>query len=198
LEDQLLGIKAEETQYIKQADIARQKANKGEASYAEVQLAQAQLAQVDAQIRLLERRISEATLRAPIDGTVIKGDLEKRIGGPVEKGEVLFEVAPLKTLWAELRVDESDIADVGPGDTGELATTGSPGEHIRFTVVRIDPVAEVVGQENVFRVRAELDEIRSGWKPGMEGVAKVELEPRPYAWLLTHKLIDWVRMKLWW
>ena len=31
----------------------------------------------------------------------------------------------------------------------------------------------------------------------MEGVAKIDIDKRPYAWIWTRKIINWVRMKLW-
>jgi hypothetical protein len=31
----------------------------------------------------------------------------------------------------------------------------------------------------------------------MEGVAKVSVDRRRYAWIWTHDLFDWLRLKLW-
>ncbi len=200
LREELLNAQAELSEYRKEIDIARAAwiRDRKETSYAYVQRATAKQEQVEARIRLLKMQIERSELKAPIAGTVIKGDLRKRVNGPVEKSEVLFEIAPIQSMRAELRVDEADIADLEPGDTGKLATTGAPGEFINFTVVRIDPVAQTEEENNIFRVRAELDTIPPQWKPGMEGMAKVQLEPRSYVWLLTHDLVDWIRMKLWW
>ena len=130
------------------------------------------------------------------------GDLKKQEGGPVEKGKVLFEVAPLEFLRAELSVPEDRIADVRVGQEGELATASDPGKRIKFRVERVNPIAEVVEQRNVFKVRVELLEMdertKDRIKPGLEGVAKITIDTkRSYAWLWTHRMIDWVRMKLW-
>ena len=55
------------------------------------------------------------------------------------------------------------------------------------------------GQEgNVFMLRAELLEPpQDWWRPGMSGVAKVEAGDRRIIWLLTHRLVDYLRLKLW-
>jgi hypothetical protein len=29
-------------------------------------------------------------------------------------------------------------------------------------------------------------------------VAKIHIGKRSYAWLWTHRLVDWLQMKLWW
>ena len=34
--------------------------------------------------------------------------------------------------------------------------------------------------------------------PGMSGVAKVESQRRTLAWIATHRLVDFLRLKLWW
>jgi hypothetical protein len=31
----------------------------------------------------------------------------------------------------------------------------------------------------------------------MEGVAKIDLGRRSYAWIWTRRIVNWVRMKLW-
>jgi hypothetical protein len=58
-------------------------------------------------------------------------------------------------------------------------------------------MAEVVNQRNVFKVRARLTETYPWMRPGMEGVAKVEVGEKHYAWVWTRKLNNWLRMKLW-
>jgi len=165
---------------------------------AEMQIAQARADEVAAQIRRLEDRIRQAEIRSPIDGTVVSGDLERQIGAPVKTGDVMFEVAPLASLRAELAVPERDIAEVAKGMRGELAATANPDRHLRFVVERINPVAEVVNQRNVFKVRVRLLESDPDMRPGMEGLAKIHISRKPYGWIWTRRLVNWIRMKLWW
>jgi len=175
----------------------------------EAQQAQARAEKAQAQIGELQRRIEEASVRSPITGTIISPDIKRRQGASVELGEAMFEVAPIESLRAELSVSEDQIADVlaafraardaGSSLRGEMATEGSPGRRITFTVERINPVAEVEEKENVFKVRVRLDEVPRGLAliPGMKGVAKIEIGRRRYISLWTRKLVNWVRMKLW-
>ena len=126
------------------------------------------------------------------------GDLESQIGSPVKTGEVLFEVARPGSLRAELSVPEDLIADVTEGMKGELAAATHPDRKVGFVVERINPVAEVVSQRNVFKVRVRLAETADWMRPGMEGLAKVHIDERAYGWIWTRRLVNWVRMKLWW
>jgi hypothetical protein len=36
-----------------------------------------------------------------------------------------------------------------------------------------------------------------GWRPGMAGEARVDVKHRPLIWIWTHRLIDFLRLKLW-
>ena len=58
-------------------------------------------------------------------------------------------------------------------------------------------VAEVVKQKNVYRVEVELAE-PVDWQIGLEGLAHLHIDERPYGWLWTHRLVKWARMKFWW
>jgi hypothetical protein len=164
---------------------------------AESQIAQFQADGAQAQVSLIESRLQQARLISPIDGVVINGDLRKRINDPVRTGEALFEVAPERPMHAELMVPEDQVADVRVGQDGTLATASKPDEKARFVVERIDPVADVVGQKNVYRVRARLLDTYPWMRLGLEGVAKVRIDRRSYAWIWTRPVVNWVRMKLW-
>ena len=164
---------------------------------AEAQIAQAQSDKVAAQIRLVDRQIAQANLVAPISGWVVSEDLKQQIGAPVDTGEILFEIARIDDLRAELYVPESAIARVMPAQTGELASVGHPDQKVGFVIERINPMAEVIDNQNVFRVQARLDEHREWMRPGMEGEAKIDAGRRSYLWIASHRLVDWLRLKLW-
>lgn len=189
---QLAAAKAEYLSYLKQADVAMR-----DNKIAQAQVARAEADKVAAQIRLLQHNISKAKIVSPISGCVITGDLKRQIGAPVKTGDVLFEIAPLESLRAELSVPEDEIAEVKQGQYGELAVASYPARRIGFIVERINPVAEVVEKRNVFKVRVRLLQRRPWMRPGMEGVAKVHVGRRRYVWLWTRKLVNWLRMKLW-
>ncbi len=188
----LAASKAEKAGYLKQASAAMR-----DGETAKAQIAQADADRAQAQIELLEYQISQASLVSPLGGVVVKGDLKRQIGAPVKTGDVLFEVCPLEALRAQLLVSEEEIYDINVGQEGVLATASYPGQQIRFVVERINPIAEVVNQRNVFKVRVQLLETYSWMRPGMEGVAKVSVGQRRYAWIWTRKIVNWIRMQLW-
>ena len=163
----------------------------------EAQIARAQIEKIAAQMALLDQNIEKAELVAPIAGRLVSEDLKRQIGAPVKTGQVLFEIARIESLRAEIYVPEESIASVLVGQAGELASVGHPDQRIGFVVERINPIAEVVNSQNVFRVRARLDKQLDWMRPGMEGVAKIAVGKKPYIWLGTHRVTNWLRMKLW-
>jgi biotin carboxyl carrier protein len=189
---QLAAIKAEKAGYLKRSSAAMR-----DNETAEAQIAQANADKAQAQIDLLNYQISQASLVSPINGVVVKGDLKRQIGAPVKMGDVLFEVCPLESLRAQLMVPEDLIFDIEVGQEGKLATASYPGQTIKFVVERINPMAEVVNQRNVFKIRVRLLETYPWMRPGMEGVAKVSVGKRRYIWIWTRKITNWLRMKLW-
>ena len=189
---ELASAKAELAAHEREAAVAQR-----ERKEAEAQIARARADQSRARIDLLEHQIAKASLVAPAAGVVLSGDLERRRGSPVSTGDVLFEIAPLDSLRADMFVPEDRVADLTPGQRGELATAAFPDRRVAFTVERIDPAAELRKERNVFRARLILDQRPDWMRPGMEGLARVEIDRRPLGSIWFRRAIDWVRMKLW-
>ena len=189
---QLAALQAEKLGYLKQMTAFMR-----DRKTADAQIAETQSRKVSARIRLVKKKIAQADIVAPMNGWVISEDRKQQIGAPVEAGEILFEIASIDSLWAELHVPESSIASVTQGLTGTLASVGHPGQKVRFTIDRITPIAEVVDHQNVFRVRARISELLDWMRPGMEGEARISAGQKTYLWIFSHRLVNWLRMKLW-
>ena len=162
-----------------------------------VQVLRAQLSQVEAQIALTDEQLARTRLLAPFDAVIVKGDLSQSLGAPVERGNVLFELAPLDVYRIIMKVDERDITDIAVGQLGHLVLASMPQEVIPMEVKKITPVSVVDEGRNYFRVEAVAKGASLNLRPGMEGVGKIEVEERKLFWIFTHKLVHWVRMWAW-
>lgn len=163
----------------------------------QVNILGARVAQAEAQLHLMEENLAHTRLIAPFDGVVVKGDLSQSLGSPVEKGQVLFEIAPLDGYRIILKVDERDIAAVAVGASGRLALAALPSRRLPLTVERITAVSTPTDGQNYFRVEARLDEPAEGLRPGMAGVGKLRAERHSLFWLWTHDMLDWLRLWTW-
>jgi multidrug resistance efflux pump len=164
---------------------------------AQVAILAAQVDQAKAQLALIEDQLARTRLLAPFNGIVVTGDLSQSLGSPVERGQVLFEIAPLDAYRVILQMDEREIGDVKVGQRGHLVLSGFPTEHLPLLVRKVTPVSTAREGRNYFRVESELQTTPERLRPGMEGVAKVEVDRRRLIWIWTHQVIDWIRLALW-
>jgi multidrug efflux pump subunit AcrA (membrane-fusion protein) len=166
----------------KRADAARYRALGDEAS---------------AQMRLIDEQLARTHVVAPFDGLVVSGDLSQSIGAPARRGDVLFEVAPLNDWRVVLRVPESQVADIVPGQRGALLVGALPDVALALTVRRIVPVAEAHEGRMLFQVDAALDETTPRLRPGMEGLAHVDAGRARLVWIWFRSLLHWARVESW-
>lgn len=157
----------------------------------------AKIDQANAQMKLLNEQLKRTQLTAPFSGVVIEGDLSQSLGAPVERGDMLFKVAPLENFRIILKVNERDIAGIENGQQGTLVLTSLPEDEFSITVEKITAVSVAEDQQNYFRVEATLAKNSELLRPGMEGVGKVALGERKLIWVWTHNLVDWLRLNIW-
>jgi len=177
----------------KKADEARKKGNISESQQAEAQAEQAR-----ARLGLAQHNIDEARVVAPIGGTIIAGDIRDKVGAAVEIGQSVFQIADLTDMVVEAKVDDRDIAMVRPDATGEIATKADPARSFAFVVERIVPLSQAEEGKNAFVVRGRLRESAPWFRPGMEGIAKFDTEKHSLAWIAGRRVIDQLRLWLWW
>jgi hypothetical protein len=181
-----------------QEELAKQfRAAMADRNAAQVQIVTAQLDQARAQVARADDQLSRTDVVAPFDGIVVSGDLTQQLGAPIERGTVLFEVAPLGQFRLVLKVDERDVSYVHSGQTGRLLLSAFPNEPIAFTVKQVTPVSTPKDGRNYFRVEAELAANDPRMRPGMEGVGKVDIDRRNYLWIWTRQVIDSMRIAVW-
>ncbi|MCD6304087.1 MAG: HlyD family efflux transporter periplasmic adaptor subunit, partial [Planctomycetes bacterium] len=197
LRRQLSGLEADLFEARKQADAAR-----AAKKWAESQMASARAVRLEQRIALLKEHIDRAELRAPTGGTILKGDLRPFVGSEVEKGRVLFELAPAGVLRAEVSIPEDQVGDllaVAAGRTvrGTLAVAAYPARKVPCRLGRVFPIARQEAGGNVFTARLAVESVEPWMRPGMEGVARLELGRRRLAWIWTRRLVNRLRLWLW-
>jgi multidrug efflux pump subunit AcrA (membrane-fusion protein) len=119
------------------------------------------------------------------------------MGAPVEIGDVLFEVAPLEDYRVILEIDERDMAGIKKGNNGQVVIKAMPGEPVDLVVDQIVPMAISGDGKTYFRVEGEFENQANDLRPGMEGIARINVGERKLLWIWTHKVVDRVRLWLW-
>jgi hypothetical protein len=171
---------------------------RGDDKTAEEQVALSERDEAQEEADFLKAQIARGTIVAPVDAEILKGDLEDKLDAPVKTGDVLFEIGNDHDLRAELTVDDRDIQSIHAGSTGTLATNAEPGDSFDFKVDRIIPIPDPKEGTNNFRVYATItSKAVPTWRPGMKGESRINVDRRSLAWIWTHRLIDFLKLKLW-
>ncbi|HEX2839292.1 MAG TPA: HlyD family efflux transporter periplasmic adaptor subunit [Phycisphaerales bacterium] len=160
----------------------------------------AQAEQAKARYDLAELNIQRSRVTTPIDGTVIAGEIKDKIGAMVKVGDSLFEVADRRTMVVKARVEDRDISFIRPGQTGEVSPKANPALAVPFIVDQIVPLSTAVDGVNAYEVRGRfVDQQPADWfLPGLEGQAKFNTEKRSFAWIVSRRVVDQLRVWLWW
>ncbi len=174
--------------------------NRAEGHLAETEIAQARLEQSLAKDQRIENYLQQAQSKAPFEGVIVEGERKDLLGAPVKKGDRIFKLAKIEGLYATLMVSERQMRHIRAGATGEVALLSHADHNIPIRVNSVIPVAQVKGQEgNQFMITAELLETpQAWWRPGMTGLARIDVGDKSIVWILTHRVVDNLRLMLWW
>jgi multidrug resistance efflux pump len=164
---------------------------------AQVAVLRAQLDQASAEVERVTTLLNRTRLTAPFNGVVVRGDLSQSLGAPVERGQVLLEIAPLDHYRVALEVDERDVALLQPGQTGQLVLAARPDRTHSIRLENITPVVTTQEGRSFFRVEASLDADTRQLRPNMDGVAKLVVGQRSLLWIWTRGLWDGLSLWFW-
>jgi multidrug resistance efflux pump len=186
-----------------QAEIARYEAERAQAEVerrlADMRSAAATKEQSQANLDINRFHLARADITAPAAGVIIEGDLRERIGAPVRAGDILMRMTRIEEMYVEIEIPERDAHAILASRTAEIAFATLPDQRFPVTIERLEPTARTKSEGNVFILRARFTAPGNDpwWRPGMSGVAKVDGGRRSILWLLTHRLVDFLHLKLW-
>ena len=150
-----------------------------------------------ARLDLIESRLKRTVIKAPFKGFILSGDLSQRMGASVDKGEVLFEVAPLDDYRIILEVNERNIADIKEGQRGQMIISALPNEKFAFVIEKITPISSAKEGLNYFEVEARPESVSERFRPGMEGVGKIYVDRRKLISIWTRNMWEWFILWKW-
>ena len=163
----------------------------------QVGVQKARIDEAQARMDVVDDLLTRTTIRAPMAGLVVNGDLDHMIGAPVQRGDVLFEVAPLDDYRVAIDVDERDVGQIAVGQTGQLLLTGLAELALPIEVTLITPISRPADGRNTFRVEARLAQASDLLRPGMQGHAKIDTARRPILTVLTEPARNWLALTWW-
>ncbi|MFT3856705.1 MAG: HlyD family efflux transporter periplasmic adaptor subunit [Aquabacterium sp.] len=167
---------------------------------AQAVIAQSKLAQAKAELSLIEQQIARLKITAPFDGVVIAGDLRQQLGAPVKRGDALLTLAPGLDWRVVMEVDEADVASLSKGQLAQLRLAAMPDQTIGLVLSRVTPVAKSTASGLKYEIEAVPSGAgagATGLRPGLQGVARIDMPSRPLLWRAADRCWHWLRMQAW-
>lgn len=172
------------TQLFESGDIALGELERAESDHlqavSELRIVEANIDSARASLIEAQRDLDNAVIESPIDGVVTRLNAEvgelAMIGTLNNPGSVILEIADLNDMLCKARVDESNIADVRPGQRAEVYVNAFPEEPFEGVVERVDLVKQR-WTDGTFYYEAEVRIATEASRSLLSGMAaSVELE----------------------
>lgn len=167
---------------------------------AQLALTQAQGAIVRAStnVDLAKQRLEDATVIAPVNGTVIDkpvslGQVIASATGSVSGGTTLLKMADLTKVRVRALVNETDIGNVRPGQPTRVTVDAYPERPFQGVVEKIEPQAVVQQSVTMFPVIVSLDNNEGLLKPGMNGEVSMLIDRRDNVVAVSNDAVRTVR-----
>jgi HlyD family secretion protein len=169
-------------------------------SEAKVAEARAQVAQAKAAAERAAEDVANATIRAPIRGTVLSRDVE--IGSPVSSilnlganATLVMTLGDIDQVFVRGKVDEADIGRVRLGQSARIRVETFKDKTFAGRVTQISPMG--VEKDNVtnFEVRVSIDNPGKELKANMTANAEIVLEEHANALILPEAAVTYDAQK---
>jgi len=163
---------------------------------AKVNEARAQVAQAAAAVERAEEELANATIRAPIRGTVLTRDVE--IGSPVSSilnlganASLVMTLGDIEQVFVRGKVDEADIGQVRLGMPARITTESFKDKTFSGRVTQISPIGVEKDNVTTFEVEVSIDNPGKELKANMTANAEIVLEEHADALIVPEAAITY-------
>ena len=136
-----------------------------------------------ANLDLAKQRLEDATVTAPVEGTVIEktvslGMVIASATGSVSGGTTIIKMADLTKVRMRVQFNETDIGQIRAGLPAVVIVDAYPDRRFNGSVEKIEPQAVVQQGVTLFPVLVTLSNMDGALKPGMNGEVQVQIDLR--------------------
>jgi HlyD family secretion protein len=145
--------------------------------------AKAALVGARASLDIARQRLADATVRAPIAGTILAqpvslGQVISSATSNVSGGTTLLQMADLGRVRIRALVSETDIGNVRPGEPATVAVDAFPQRQFRGEVEKVEPQSVVQQSVTMFPVLVSISNEDGRLLPGMNGEVTILVQQR--------------------
>ncbi|MCG6870712.1 MAG: efflux RND transporter periplasmic adaptor subunit [Gammaproteobacteria bacterium] len=170
---------------------------KAESAVKAVDVAKAELERLRSQLRFYEEELERTRLVVPIDGRLITPYLEQKAGMYLKEGELFAEVEDTRTIYAEVRIPESDVGDLETGARVRVKVWTYPNQAFEGRLVSIGTTVTDTTFGRVVAVLTEIPNPDERLKTGMTGHGKISAGTMPVGVAFSRALVRFVLIEMW-
>jgi len=175
-----LAQKTRSDEMFKQRVITAQEHEAAALDYAN---ATANLVRARASLDLAKQRLEDATVTAPVAGTVIEKTVSQGMvitsaTGAFGGGTTLIKMADLGRVRMRAQFNETDIGQIRSGQPATVIVDAYPDRRFSGLVEKIEPQAVVNQGVTLFPVLVTLNNSDGALRPGMNGEVSVTIDER--------------------
>ncbi|MGV3709424.1 MAG: efflux RND transporter periplasmic adaptor subunit [Gemmatimonas sp.] len=158
--------------------------NEYEAATLQLTQAQAGIVRANTNLDLAKQRLEEATVVAPLSGTVIERPVSEGMvisgatGNSATGGTTLLKMADLSRVQMRVLVNETDIGNIHSGQNTRVVVDAYPERPFQGTVEKIEPQAIIQQSVTMFPVIVSLRNDEGYLKPGMNGEVTIVIDSK--------------------
>ncbi len=158
-----------------------------QAAIAQLELAQAQMAQSKARLDELKINLSNTIITSPVDGFIGKRTLDP--GASVGVNTSFISVVDIRTVRLVINVIEKDLRRIHQGIATDVEVDAYPGEHFNGRVARLAPILDPATR--TAQVEIEIPNPGYRLKPGMYARVRFTVEKHDNALVVpTLSVVD--------
>lgn len=151
-----------------------------------------------ASLDLAKQRLEDATVTAPVAGTVIEKTVSEGMvitsaTGAFGGGTTLIKMADLTRVRMRAQFNETDIGQIRSGQPAVVIVDAYPDRRFIGQVEKIEPQAVVQQGVTMFPVLVTLSNMDGALKPGMNGEVQVQIDRRENVLAVANEAIKNVR-----
>jgi len=165
-------------------------------SKAKVAESTANVAQAQAAVERAEEQLANATIRAPINATVLTRDVE--IGSPVSSilnmgsaATLVMTLGDINQVFVRGKVDEVDIGRVRLGQPARITVETFKDKKFDGRVTQISPIGAEKDNVTTFEVKVSIDNPGNQLKANMTANAEIVLEEFPNSLIVPEAAITY-------
>lgn len=163
----------------------------------ELEIARADVDRQERELAYERDELQRTRILAPMDGTVVTGDLHLRVGDYLKVGDAFLEIEQTDVVTATIAIPEADIAFIKPGQPVRLRAASQSDMEVTGEIRQVAPVAEDAGYGRIVRATAVFPNPDGLLRSSMTGWAKIEGDEM-LAWqAYLRTIVRFVKIDVW-